>query len=81
MDIDQSYQPKEDKLNKISYKILQWITFLGIILMMVFFIWQKVGYHTDEILSYEFANAEYNPRVVPTQPVGRFAKFMHEEIQ
>ncbi len=34
----------------------------------------------DEIMSYELSNAEYNPWIVPTQPVGRLAKFMHEEV-
>lgn len=41
---------------------------------------QKEGYHMDELLSYELSNAEYNPWIVPTQPEGRLAKFVHEEI-
>lgn len=41
---------------------------------------QKEGYHMDELLSFELANAEFNPWIVPTQPVGRLAKFMREEI-
>lgn len=44
------------------------------------FIARKEGYHLDEILAYELANAEYNPWIVPTQPVGRLAKFMGEYI-
>lgn len=35
----------------------------------------------DELLSFELANARYNPWIVPTQPVGRLAKFVNEEIQ
>ena len=35
----------------------------------------------DELLSFELANARYNPWIVPTQPVGRLAKFVSEEIQ
>ena len=42
---------------------------------------RKEGYHMDELLSFELANARYNPWIVPTQPVGRLAKFMNEEIQ
>lgn len=41
---------------------------------------QKDGYHMDELLTFELANAEYNPWIVPTQPVGRLAKFMQQEI-
>jgi len=41
---------------------------------------QKEGYHMDELLSFELANAEYNPWIVPTQPEGRLAKFIHNEI-
>ena len=42
---------------------------------------QKEGYHMDELLSFELANAEFNPWIVPTQPVGRLAKFVQEEIR
>lgn len=41
---------------------------------------QKEGYHMDELLSFELANAEFNPWIVPTQPEGRLAKFVHNEI-
>ncbi len=34
----------------------------------------------DELLSYELSNAEYNPWIVPTQPEGRLASFVHNEI-
>ena len=54
-----------------------------IILSMLFlctFISRKEGYHMDEILAFQLANAEYNPWIVPTQPVGRLAKFMEEHI-
>ena len=44
------------------------------------FITQKQGYHMDELLTFELGNAEYNPWIVPTQPVGRLAKFMQQEI-
>lgn len=42
---------------------------------------RKEGYHMDELLSFELADARYNPWIVPTQPVGRLAKFVNEEIQ
>ena len=32
-------------------------------------------------LSFELANARYNPWIVPTQPEGRLAKFVNEEIR
>lgn len=55
-----------------------------LILSMLFlcsFIQRKEGFHMDEILTFELANAEYNPWIVPTQPVGRLAKFMQEYIK
>lgn len=45
-----------------------------------FFISGKEGFHMDELLSFELANAEYNPWIVTTQPEGRLAKFIHNEI-
>lgn len=48
--------------------------------VLCYFVAQKEGYHMDELLSFELSNAEYNPWIVPTQPVGRLAKFMQEEI-
>ncbi|MBP3205756.1 MAG: hypothetical protein J6M66_10095 [Lachnospiraceae bacterium] len=41
---------------------------------------QKEGYHMDELLSFELANAKFNPWIVPTQPQGRLAKFVENEI-
>lgn len=65
------------KAKKYSVHIL---VILLIVLVQCSFVVQKEGYHMDELLSFELANAEYNPWIVPTQPVGRLAKFMHEEI-
>lgn len=53
---------------------------LLVLLVQCFYISQKSGYHMDELLTFELANAEYNPWIVPTQPVGRLAKFMQQEI-
>lgn len=51
-----------------------------VLLVQCAFISQKEGYHMDEILSFQLGNAEYNPWIVPTQPEGRLAKFIHNEI-
>lgn len=40
----------------------------------------KEGYHMDELLSFELANAKFNPWIVPTQPQGRLAKYVENEI-
>lgn len=50
------------------------------LLLLCFFVSAKEGFHMDELLSFELANAEYNPWIVPTQPEGRLAKFVHNEI-
>ncbi len=42
---------------------------------------RKQGYHMDELLSFELANAEFNPWIVPTQPQGRLAKFVDNELR
>lgn len=41
----------------------------------------KEGYHMDELLSFELSNAVFNPWIVPTQPQGRLAKFVENELQ
>lgn len=35
----------------------------------------------DELLSFELSNAEFNPWIVPTQPQGRLAKFVQQELR
>lgn len=50
------------------------------VIFLCFWIGRKEGYHIDEVISYELANAEYNPWIVPTQPQGRLAKFMEEYV-
>ena len=51
------------------------------LLVLGFFVSLKEGFHMDELLSFELANAEYNPWIVPTQPEGRLARFVHREIR
>lgn len=46
-----------------------------------YFVSCKQGFHMDELLSFELANAEFNPWIVTTQPEGRLAKFVHQEIE
>ncbi len=56
---------------------------LVVLVCMVFLgigVSQKEGFHMDELLSFELANGEFNPWIVPTQPEGRLAKFVHNEI-
>ncbi len=58
---------------------------IGVLLLLVvvllFFVGQKEGYHMDEVLSYQLANSEYNPFIITNKPVGRLAQFMSDEIQ
>lgn len=65
---------------KIKRNRLQLAVLVLVLLVQCFFISEKQGYHMDELLTFELANAEYNPWIVPTQPVGRLAKFMQQEI-
>lgn len=58
----------------------QLLVLLLVLLVQCFYISRKQGYHMDELLTFELGNAEYNPWIVPTQPVGRLAKFMQQEI-
>lgn len=81
-----------DKENKIaSFRQNKWkfflkknrfaiLIFLGIILVSCLFISKKQGYHMDELLSFELANAEFTPWIVTTQPEGRLEKFVKNEI-
>ena len=63
---------------KILPEILAVILCLGVLCVGVSL---KEGYHMDELLSFELADARYNPWIVPTQPEGRLVKFVREEIQ
>ena len=63
------------KKNKGEFAVLAVIFLLG-----CFFISRKEGYHMDELLSFELANAEFTPWIVTTQPEGRLEKFVRNEI-
>lgn len=70
-----------DRLNRFLKAYGIRILILAIsMLFLCAFISKKEGFHMDEVLAYQLANAEYNPWIVPTQPVGRLAKFMAEHI-
>ncbi len=70
-----------DRLNRFLKAYGIRILILAIsMLFLCAFIGRKEGFHMDEVLAYQLANAEYNPWIVPTQPVGRLAKFMAEHI-
>lgn len=57
------------------------IVLCGCLLVLALGISRKEGYHMDELLSFELSNAEFNPWIVPTQPRGRLAKFVENEIK
>lgn len=69
---------ESNRWKKILPELLAVILCLGIMCVGISF---KEGYHMDELLSFELSNARYNPWIVPTQPEGRLAKFVREEIQ
>ena len=69
---------ESNRWKKILPELLAVILCLGIMCVGISL---KEGYHMDELLSFELANARYNPWIVPTQPEGRLAKFVREEIQ
>ena len=56
------------------------LALLIVAILGVFMISGKEGYHMDELLSFELANAEFTPWIVPTQPEGRLEKYVQNEI-
>ncbi len=73
------------RLNKGLAKIKEYLPELVVLsvcaLLLLGDIGAKQGYHMDELLSFELANAEFNPWIVPTQPQGRLARFVEEELR
>ncbi len=67
-------------IQKIREKLPEIAVIFLCMVILGFGVSQKEGYHMDELLSFELANAEFNPWIVPTQPEGRLAKFVHNEI-
>lgn len=60
-------QEKRDKWKKILPELLAVILCL---VLMGAGASRKEGYHMDELLSFELANAKYNPWIVPTSRKG-----------
>lgn len=69
-----------ETVRKLRHYRFEALALAAVALLLCFWVSQKEGYHMDEQLSFELANARYNPWIVPTQPEGRLAKFMREEI-
>lgn len=63
------------KIRKWSFCVLAVVLIIGCLAIS-----RKQGYHMDELLSFELANAEFTPWIVPTQPEGRLEKFVKNEI-
>lgn len=70
-----------DRQNRWKKILPELLAVILCLLLMGVGISRKEGYHMDELLSFELADARYNPWIVPTQPVGRLAKYVNEEIQ
>lgn len=73
------------KLAEIKEKIKKNVPEILVILLCLVFlgagVCRKQGYHMDELLSFELANARFTPWIVPTQPQGRLEKFVQNEIE
>lgn len=55
---------------KIKEKGYEIAVMLVCVAVFCFFVSCKQGFHMDELLSFELANAEFNPWIVTTQPEG-----------
>lgn len=67
-------------MKKLKGKLFEIVAVAFCLLVLCGFVSMKQGFHMDELLSFELSNAEFNPWIVPTQPEGRLAKFVHNEI-
>lgn len=72
---------EKNRVKQIDKWLPEAIAVLVCLLALTMGVMQKEGYHMDELLSFELANAEFNPWIVPTQPQGRLAKFVEREIR
>lgn len=64
----------------LKEKWAETVTLCLCLILLTLFVSFKEGFHMDELLSFELANARFNPWIVSTQPEGRLAKFVREEI-
>lgn len=65
----------------VKDNLAETIAILMCLLALCGFVAMKEGFHMDEMLCFELSNAEFNPWIVPTQPEGRLAKFVRNEIR
>jgi len=82
--MNKEYDEKEKsriKKKKMKISLWQYFALLLVLAVLYSFAARKEGYHMDELLSFELSNGLFNPWIVPTQPVGRLAKFVQEEIK
>lgn len=70
------------KLGRIvKDNLAETVAILLCLLALCGFVAAKEGFHMDELLCFELSNAEFNPWIVPTQPEGRLAKYVRNEIR
>lgn len=89
MDLEAGDKVEDRRENGMKGRLAQWLRRFGaqgaalicVALALCCFAAEKEGYHMDELLSFQLSNAQFNPWIVPTQPVGRLAKFVQEEIR
>lgn len=72
---------KKALFQKIKTFLPEVMVLLAAVIVLMGNINEKQGYHMDELLSFELANGEFNPWIVPTQPQGRLAKFVENELR
>ncbi len=72
---------KKALLQKIKKFLPKMVVLLAAVIVLLGNVNAKQGYHMDELLSFELANGEFNPWIVPTQPKGRLAKFVENELR
>ena len=79
--MDSNQNDNQKKMFGKRFILAELILLLTFAWLLLDVISNKRGYHMDELLSFELANAEFNPWIVPTQPQGRLAKFVDEELR
>ncbi len=68
-------------MKRLKENLLEIVTVTVCLIVLCIFVSMKQGFHMDELLSFQLSNAKYNPWIVTTQPEGRLAKFVRNEIE
>ena len=68
------------KQTRFEKNKMEWILLAVLVMLWCVIIGQKEGFHMDELISYEMANAEYTPWILPTRPEGRLERYLEEEV-